>query len=209
MAGRRLLIDSDAFVLFSGSGLLDRVLALLEFDRTTTYRLSPLPHMVRRGKRFLQLCQPCIRDRVLEACSSIPEITDRPDDDFFQRLIVSPEIDVGEAFLYALLAEQPALMLASADKRAMKVVGSTDDPTGIRGSVAGRVIALESVLQQLVTQDGVKPIAKAFAVFPDHKTLQVVFSPVNSVDEERCLASLESYLLELTNTVGDDFLYQS
>jgi hypothetical protein len=99
-------------------------------------------------------------------------------------------------------------MLASADKQAMKTVGALDNPTGIRDSVAGRVIALETVLHQLVRQDGVEPIAEAFAVFPDHKTLQVVFSPVNSTDEDRCLASLEAYLSELKDVVGDNFLYE-
>ncbi len=136
------------------------------------------------------------------------EITDRPGDELLQTLIAFPEIDDGEALLYALLAEQPTLILASADKRAMRIVGSTDDPTGIRDSIVGRVIALETVLHQLVSHDGVQPIAEAFAVFPDHKTLQVIFSPVNSTDDERCLASLESYLHDLKNTVGDDFLYE-
>ena len=124
MAERRLLIDSDAFVLLSGAGLLDRALALLGFDRTTACRLSPLPHMIRRGKRFQQLCRPDTRERALEACPSVPAITDRPGDDLFQRLIISPEIDDGEALLYALLAEQPTFMLASADKRAMQTIGS-------------------------------------------------------------------------------------
>lgn len=208
MAEQRLLIDSDAFVLLSGAGLLDRVLVLFGFDRTTAYRLSPLPHMIRRGRRFQQLCQPDTRDRVLEACLVVPEITDRPGDELLQTLIAFSEIDDGEALLYGLLAEQPTMMLASADKRAMKVVGSLDNPTGIRDSIAGRVLTLETVLHQLVRQDGVEPIADAFAVFPDHKTLQIVFSPVNSTDEERCLASLESYLRELKSTVGNDFLYE-
>jgi len=165
--------------------------------------------MIRRSKKFQQLYRQIVCDRVLEACASVPEITDRPSDDLFQTLIAFPEIDDGEALLYAMLAQQPTFMLASADKRAMKIVGSLDNPTGIRDSVAGRVIALETVLRQLVAQDGVEPIAEAFASFPDHKTLQVVFSPVNSSDKQRCLASIESYLRELKGEVGDDFLYES
>jgi hypothetical protein len=209
MAERRLLIDTDAFVLLSGAGLLDRVLVLLGFDRATAYRLSALPHMIRRGKKFQQVCRPVTRDCVLEACSVVPEITDRPSDELLQKLIAFPEIDDGEALLYAMLAEQPTFMLVSGDKRAMKIVGALDNPTGIRDSVAGRVIALETVLHQLVAQDGVEPVAEAFTSFPDHKTLQVVFSPVNSSDKQRCLASIESYLRELRGTVGDDFLYES
>jgi hypothetical protein len=106
MAERRLLIDSDAFVLLSGADLLDRGLALLGFDRNSACRLSALPYMIRRGKRFLQLCQPSTRDRALAACSVVPEITDRPSDGLLQTLIAFPGIDDGEALMYALLAEQ-------------------------------------------------------------------------------------------------------
>jgi len=208
MAERRLLIDSDAFILLSGAGLLDRVLTLLGFDRSLACRLSALPHMIRRGKRFQQLCSPDTRDRALEACSSVSEITDRPGDELLQKLIAFPEIDDGEALLYALLAEQPTFLLASADKRAMQTVGSRADPISIRHAIAGRVICLETVLRLLFVHDGVDAIARAFAVFPDHKTLQIVLSPLNSADQERCLASLESYLRDTKRIVGNDFLYE-
>jgi hypothetical protein len=208
MGERKLFIDSDILVLLSGAGLLDRVLKMLDFERIAAYRLSALPHMIRRGKKFQQLCDPITRNLALEACQTLNEITDRPSDKLFQKLLDFSEIDEGEALLYGLLVEQPSCLLASADKRAMLIVGSLEDPTGIRDSILGRIITLETVLHQLVNEDGVEPIAEAFDVFPSHKTLQVIFSSANSTDQERCLASLESYLHDMKRTVGEDFFYE-
>ncbi|MCY2987734.1 MAG: hypothetical protein NTY19_07710 [Planctomycetota bacterium] len=208
MAAARLMIDSDVFVLLSGAGLLDRVLTLVGFGRGMALRLDPLPHMLRRSRKFLQLCQPQTRDRALAACKTVPAVTDRPADQLHQRLIDFREIDGGEALLYALLVEQPTYLLASGDKRAMLTIAGAPELHDIRDCIAGRVICLETVLRLLVMADGAVATASAFSVFPDHKTMQVIFSEVNFSDQEKCLASLDSYLRNLKRTVGADFLYE-
>lgn len=208
MAGTHLLIDSDIFVLLAGAGLLDRALGLLGFDRSSSLRLSPLPHMLTRGRRFSQFGDAKTRGLALDACKTVPEVADRPSDDVFQQLIAVPEIDEGEALLYGLLAHQPGHYLTSGDKRAMQAVAVRPDLKGVRQRVAGRVICLECLLKLLVRRDGVEAIAMAFAVFPQHKTFQVVFSSLNVTDQTRCLASLDSYLRDLRRQVGDDFLFQ-
>jgi len=63
-------------------------------------------------------------------------------------------------------------------------------------------------MRRLIAHDRVDAIAIAFAVLPDHQTLQIVLSPLNSADQERCLASLESYLRDTKRIVGNDFLYE-
>jgi len=203
-----VLVDSDIFVLLAGARLLDRALALLGFSRDSSRRLPALPHMLARGRKFAQLMNPQTRKLALGACETVPEIADRPGDEVFQQLLDVPDIDAGEAVLYGLLAEQPACVLASADKRAMQAVGSQPELTGVRQRVAGRVICLETVLELLMRHDGVEATAHAFAVFPQYKTFQVVFSSHNATDQARCLASLRSYLRDLKRQVGDDFLRQ-
>lgn len=90
----------------------------------------------------------------------------------------------------------------------MLKIGAAPELHDIRAGIAGRVICLEVVLRLLVTSDGVAAATRAFSVFPDHKTMQVVFSEVNAGDQEKCQASLDSYLRDLKRTVGSDFLYE-
>lgn len=204
-----LLIDSDAFLLLAGTGLLDRALQLLNFDKSRVFRLPPLPHMIGRSASIKKRYRADARLAAQLACTEIKGVAARPDDDLLQQLIAVPEIDEGEALLYGLLAERPTCLLASGDKRAMVALGTRPEVASIRQMVASRVICLETVLRLLVIEDGPTAVGgKLLNAVASHKTLEVVFSPRNINDQKRCLAALDSYIADLKRQVGQGFLYE-
>jgi hypothetical protein len=207
MAELRLLVDNDLFVLLSGADMLDAALEVLGFQRNQVEILPALPHMLRKRK-FKQLATPTILDKVRADCEGLARVQP-PAINLLDRLNACNDIDPGEAVLFGRLVESSIYLLASGDKRAMIAFASTPDISDLRSSVAGRVACLEIVLERLVLRLGVTRVAEAFRAFPEQKSLQVFFSPKNSVDQEACLAALDSYLRDLKRYVGNDLLLQS
>lgn len=205
----QLLVDSDAFLLFAGAGLLERAVGLAGFPPDATYRLAALPHMI-SGSRSLERKYPLeTRQRALLACSRFPALGDRPSDEMFQLLLDIPQVDSGEALLYALLAERPSCYLLSGDKRAMVQVASSPNAAPVRTAVAGRVIPIEVLLKSLIQSDGVQMTASRFRdLLTSHETLQVVFSAGNLAEANQCRAALDSYMADLRLEVGPGFLME-
>lgn len=116
-----LLIDSDAFVLLAGAGVLEQAIELLGFDPAHALRLSPLPAMLGRGRAFKRYPADLLQ-RAQIACARIVALESRPDPVLFEQLVSVPDIDEGEALLYATVAEKENWVLLSGDKRAMKAL---------------------------------------------------------------------------------------
>ncbi|KKL72794.1 hypothetical protein LCGC14_2081330 [marine sediment metagenome] len=211
MSERLLLIDSDIFVLLSAAGMLETVIDLLGYAPENARRLQPLPHMLRRGRAFSAYSDQA-KARAEKQCTRVSALTDRPRNDRVLDLLSTIEdIGVGEALLYALLAEKPGAYLASGDKRAMIALAADPALQDVRRSVAGRVVCLEAALKLLVERTGVKPTARAFSPLREVKVntvLRVVFSSAEATTKADCLEALNSYLADLDGKTGGGFLYR-
>ena len=208
MAERRLLVDSDVFVLLAASGSLPRVADLLGFSPEQLSRLAALPHMLRRGKAFQRKYAHDIRERAITVADAVVAIQERPQNDNVLQLLLSIKgIDEGEALLFGLLAESSHWWLISGDKTAMRALVGQESLRPVRTLIAGRVICLESVLKMLVLADGVEAIAGAWLPLKDsYKSLSAIFSEVNCKDQNQCLECPESMLRDLQLALGVDFL---
>ncbi|MEX0654151.1 MAG: hypothetical protein WD534_10030 [Phycisphaeraceae bacterium] len=203
-----LLIDSDAFILLATSGYLNRLAHLLGIPHEEVRRLGPLPHML-RGKKMCKAYPTEIRELVIAVCENVAELDERAEDpDFEQRLLDVPDIDSGEAELYALLAERPHYYLVSNDKRAMRALARTDEVSDIRNMIAGRVVCLQAALRMLIENDDFGTIATAFTPLREcETTIRVIFSRGEETDREQCVETVNSYFDELDGQVGIGFLY--
>jgi hypothetical protein len=201
-----LLVDNDALLLLAGAQMLDHTLQLMQMSSQSTFRLSSLPHML-AGRRLKSTYAPLVLDRTALACQSLGAWQQAIPDEILQPLIDVPDIDEGDAILLASLAQQSGLLLATGDKRALIAVATNPNLIAIRGQVAGRVVCFEAILSRLVETLGVVAVGEAFDLFPEHKSLQIHFSPAKRQNQHYCLQSLASYRRDLVKTVGDDFLY--
>ena len=208
MARPLLLVDSDLFILLSAAGVLGEFAASLGLALADVRRLDALPHQLRRGKRFAEKYPQDVRSSVLRDCDRTQAVTDRPEnDDFLQALADTPGIDVGEALLLATAAERPVYLLASGDKRALRLVGARPELRAIRDALAGRILCLETALNALARRIGLPAVARAFTpVRALNITLRVVFAAGESTQPDHFKEAVDSYLLDLEEDVGAGFL---
>ena len=208
MGERLLLVDSDIFIILSAAGVFERTAEVLAFDLADVRRLPALERQLRRGTEFRRKYPSEVRDAALSSALRVPALTERPrDTGILDQLRPVSDIDEGEAVLYALMCERPSYLLASGDKRAMRALAARAEVRNVRDALAGRIICLEAAVRALVRRDGVAQVADAFTPLRSvNQTLSVVFSQGSATTERDCLTALDSYLRDLKNDLGDDFL---
>ena len=205
-----LLIDTDLFILLSGSGLVDRVVDLLGFSIQQVRRLEPLPHMLKKSRTLRKNYPQAIRDQALADCERVAGLVEQPTDtDVINRLIQIDRIDDGEALLYATVHEKKCWLLGSGDKNAMQALAKAETVADVRDGLSGRVISLETVCELLLQNDDVNEVASAFSPLCKlNKSLMVFFGSGGPYTKEDRLRSVTSYRRDLETTVGEDFLYR-
>lgn len=208
MSDRLLLIDTDMLVLLGGSGTLGDVLHSLNFEPQQTRRLAAATQQFQRGRAFKDNYTATVLQAALRTAHAIAPITARPADPAaFDALARVSGIDLGEAELFALLAEQDGYYLTTGDKRALAALATRKEVVEIRQRVAGRLICLESVLRLLVDRNGAEATAQAFRPLRTHKTIGVLLSDLQTQSDDACRQGIDFYLNDLIRVTGDGFLH--
>jgi hypothetical protein len=191
-----LLIDSDAFVLLAGAGLLDAVIELAGFDLKDARRLAPLPHML-RGRHFAEYPEQC-RVAAETMCKRVLALLESPSAGSSAWVTDERDINAGEALLIATMLDDPAACLLTGDKRALRSIAANPRLAAVAAALRGRVICVEVAIRELLRAHDIERVARAFGELRSASTmLRVVFSDGNLADPTRCLGALEPYVLEL------------
>ena len=196
----RLLVDTDAFVKLGLAGLLEQVLAELEVDNSECGRLAALPYMLKRGALVeLYGAAPCAA--LVPRAEGMPLAPMVEKSSLLDGLAAVPQIDTGEAQLFAAAAEQKLLVLTG-DKRSLIAVASVE---GMASALSGRIVTIEAVLVRLCDRHGaatiraaVQPLTSSAAANKKDKMLQSCFSSGNSDPQ----AALLSYFGDLARKVA-------
>jgi hypothetical protein len=188
----RVLIDTDAFCKLATGELLGDALTILNVDIGQCGRLAALPYMLRKGvlPRIYGV-ERC--SKLVDLAKSINIIPD-PDPVWLDRLLLVPDIDIGEAQLFAFVAAN-SLLMVTGDKRALQAL---KDIAEYREAIAGRIIALEALLLALCDRLGPGEVRRRLdPVIASDMTVKVCFSPENRNPRE----ALNSYYLDLVAKV--------
>lgn len=208
MSDRLLLIDTDMLVLLGGSGTLGEVLQSLDFEPEQSRRLAAATRQFQHGRTFKDTYTATTLQAALRTAHAIAPLTERPEDPaVFDALAQVSGIDLGEAELFALLAEHDGYYLTTGDKRALVALATREEVAELRQRIAGRVICLESVLKLLVDRNGANATAQAFRALRTHRTIGVLLSDPQARSDEVCRQGIDSYLNDLIRKTGRDFLY--
>jgi len=205
-----LLVDNDVFVLLAAARCLDRAIALLGFQQGHVLRLDALPHMLRksiagRSTKFNRFTTEQREEALCQTERFAPLPKDSPKNEQAERDL-TPEIQF-DAELYATLAAQPLTFLHSGDSTAMKRVAGVTGLLHVKTAVAGRIIALESILYLLVQNDGYSPTAECFREsMAANETVKWAFRAPEQ-DLMHPLESVQSYLQSLCRVVKPGFIF--
>jgi len=188
----QLLVDSDAFCKLGVCGLLTDAVAVLEIEADQWARLPALPHMLRRGSLVRRYGdENCA---LLAAIAAPALVAPSPSVEWLDRLVSTPDIDVGEAQLLALTAER-GLLLMTGDKRALRAVASVP---GFAERLSGRIVVLEAVLLALCRSKGTEAVRAAVRpIVAIDQSVKIAFSSGNP----DCEAALWSYFDDLQRHV--------
>jgi hypothetical protein len=202
-----LLIDSDAFILLGGSGLIQAAAKeVFGFELSRLRRLFPLPLMLERG-RLARKYPLAIREKVRSWCSVIEPIQESPSISIRQRLLDVRGIDDGEELLFGLAIEKPGYLLLTNDKTALRALCTVPSLSDFAQQLCGRIACLESVLRVLLERQGIRPLAEAVAPMRPHNgMLNAIFSMGAETDSKSCLTGLSSYVTHLESELLPGFL---
>lgn len=167
----RLLVDSDAFWKLGSGDALSEFAAHLGIQPPDCARLPALPHQLERGRLHRKLgADRCMRLRVAAAAMRpAPAAPSR----WMDLLVGVPDVDPGEAQLYALAAEHGAYVLTG-DKRSVSAIRAVPE---VASAVAHRVILPEPALFTLCLVKGEDWVRRAIQDVRElDQMLQVCFS---------------------------------
>jgi hypothetical protein len=184
-----VLIDTDVFCKFGVAELLEPALAILKSNVKDCARLPALPYMLQRG-RLRNQYGAAVCDRLRDIALSMKRApTATPQ--WTERLVQSPEIDPGEAQLFAAAAEF-SCVVASGDKRALRAVAIIPE---FQHSLTGKVATLEALLLALCDSLGDEHVRGAVrTLVPLDQTVRLCFG--DGAGDHR--AALRSYMDSLT-----------
>lgn len=187
----RLLVDSDVFCTLGAAGLLKDVASMLGVDWSKCCRLPALPHMLRRGRLHKWLGRE-LCERLLPVAEQMNRVPEAPAD-WLGQIADVPDIDPGEAQLFACAAANDDLILTG-DKRSLHALKSN---SVFVAALQGRIALPHAALLALCELRGDNCIREAMTpVLRLDTMLRTCFSEGNSAPRD----GLHSYLT--ADTVG-------
>jgi hypothetical protein len=178
-----LLLDSDILCKLAAANLLPETAQVFGQTIADCRRLPALPHMLRRGgfrKRLGDACSDQLIP-VVESLAPIPPGSDA----WLDKLAKRPEIDPGEAQLFAVGAETGA-WIATGDKRALKALAGIPDYVT---ATHGRIVILERMLLALCGHVGVAEMHRRIGPMKPLDTMAKICFSENPGDPEAALVS--------------------
>lgn len=170
----QLLVDTDIFCKLAVGGILDDAVRVFGVELDQCGRLAALPHMLRRGKLRKQLGDAA-SEALIPRAEAVP-VLPTPEPTWLDKLAPVPQIDPGEAQLFALAAQE-GLIVVSGDKRALTALKAVAE---VRDALAGRIVVLEALLIRLCDVHGSAEVrARIGPMAAVDKMVQVCFSPGN------------------------------
>ncbi len=199
-----ILIDNDALLKLARYGLLDEAVALFESTPTDVRVLPAAKYRLLPAKNRLRFCKDEESAGRLEAFlkTSNPLDAGLADSDLLDVLNAVPNIDAGEALLFAVGANNRDTLVITGDKRSLATLCSDDSVADVSKALAGRVVSME-VLFSMLTEYQFTLIQERVRDKPDvDMTLKILFGVTVPADFESVKKGFNSYISDLRSKTG-------
>ena len=186
-----VLVDSDVFCKLALANLLEPALEILGYNLRACRLLPALTHMLKRGRLVEAYGPKCCAK--LESIARVVSTLTAPQSKWLDCLAPLPEIDPGEAQLFAKAADD-GLTVMTGDKKAVQALKTVPD---LAAALCGRVVVLEAILSSLCLYLGVNEVRRSIVPLMNHDImLRVCFSKVNPSPT----TALASYFSDLSDS---------
>jgi hypothetical protein len=199
-----ILIDNDALLKLARYGLLDEALALFECTAPDVRVLAAAKYRLLPAKNRLRFCKDEESAARLEAFLKSSNSLDAglANPDLLDVLNAVPNIDAGEALLFAVGANNRDTLVITSDKRSLATLCSHDSVADVSKALAGRVVSME-VLFSMLTEYQFTLIQERVRDKPDvDMTLKIVFGVTVPADFESVKKGFNSYISDLRSKTG-------
>jgi hypothetical protein len=199
-----LLIDNDVLLKLARYGLLDEAIALFECTPTDVRVLASAKYRLLPANNRLRFCEDEESAARLEAFlkTSNPLDAGLADPNLLDVLNAVPNIDAGEALLFAVGANNRDTLVITGDKRSLATLCSHDSVADVSKALAGRVVSME-VLFSMLTEYQFTLIQKRVRDKPNVDiTLKIVFGVTVPADFESVKKGFNSYISDLRSRTG-------
>ncbi|MEH1907691.1 hypothetical protein [Nostoc sp.] len=208
--GRTILIDNDALLKLARYGLLDEAVAILGCVSTNVCVLATAKYSLFPVKDRLRFCKEEESASRLEGFFRTSNLLNvqSADPDLLDELTSVPNIDAGEALLFAVGATNRNSLVITGDKRSLIALCSNDSVAQVSNLLVGRVVSMEVLFSHLVEYQ-FNHAQECVRSKPDaDKALQIIFGVTAPASLESVREGLASYINHL-RTVTGALLYTS
>lgn len=203
-----ILMDNDALLKLARYGLLDEAVAVFDCTPADVSVLATAKYKLLPAKNRLRFCKDEESAARLEGFlrTSNPLDVGLADPNLLDVLIAVPNIDHGEALLFAVGANNSAnnnnTLVITGDKHSLEALCSNDSVADVSKALAGRVVSVE-VLFSMLVEHQFTPIQERVTAKPDVDiTLRIVFGVSVKADFESVKKGLDSYISDLRSKTG-------
>jgi len=198
------LWDTDILLKLSALDLVQETLQLLQLSEQDVYLLPSATHYLRKAdKRLIYRYGKEGVERAQKLAQQAKFVGFHLEKSELELLSSVPDIDTGEALLYASTYALQEFWLLTGDKRSLTALAASPNCQPIAARLSGKVICLEQVvIHSLSSYPFEILLSKIVPARECDTAVKVAFGSGNQADLSHAIGALDAYIEELRAKTG-------
>jgi hypothetical protein len=199
------LWDTDILLKLSALDLVQETLQLLQLSEQDVYLLPSATHYLRKAdKRLIYRYGKEGVERAQKLAQQAKFVGFHLEKSELELLSSVPDIDTGEALLYASTHALQEFWLLTGDKRSLTALAASPNCQPIAARLSGKVICLEQVvIHSLSSYPFEILLSKIVPARECDTAVKVAFGSGNQADLSHAIGALDAYISELRAKTGN------
>jgi len=199
------LWDTDILLKLSALDLVQETLQLLQLSEQDVYLLPSATHYLRKAdKRLIYRYGKEGVERAQKLAQQAKFVGFHLEKSELELLSSVPDIDTGEALLYASTYALQEFWLLTGDKRSLTALAASPNCQPIAARLSGKVICLEQVVIHSLSSYPFEILRSKIVPARECDTaVKVAFGSGNQTDLSHAIGALDAYISELRAKTGN------
>jgi hypothetical protein len=199
------LWDTDILLKLSALDLVQETLQLLQLSEQDVYLLPSATHYLRKAdKRLIYRYGKEGVERAQKLAQQAKFVGFHLEKSELELLSSVPDIDTGEALLYASTYALQEFWLLTGDKRSLTALAASPNCQPIAARLSGKVICLEQIVIHSLSSYPFEILRSKIVPARESDTaVKVAFGSGNQTDLSHAIGALDAYISELRAKTGN------